>query len=61
MKNSTLGSIMQRTFAKSVTGCGIILARDSDPWWEEISAIPPGFISSAENSRIVIHDWKNQH
>lgn len=52
---------MQRTFAKSVTGCGIILARDSDPWWEEISAIPPGFISSAENSRIVIHDWKNQH
>lgn len=52
---------MQRTFAKSVTGCGIILDRDGDPWWEEISAIPPGFISSAENSRIVIHDWKNQH
>lgn len=60
MKNSTLGAIMQKTFAKSVTGCGIILDREDDPWWEEDSAIPPGFISGEENSRIVIHDWKNR-
>ena len=46
MKNSTLGAIMQKTFAKSVTGCGLILDQDNDSWWDEISAIPPGFISS---------------
>ena len=32
MKNSTLGAIMQKTFAKSVTGCGIILDQDNDSW-----------------------------
>lgn len=41
MKNSTLGAIMQKTFAKSVTGCGIILDQDNDSWWDEISSIPP--------------------
>ena len=51
---------MQKTFAKSVTGCGIILDQDNDSWWDEISSIPPGFISSEENSRIVIRDWKNR-
>lgn len=61
MKKSTLGAIMQRTFAKSVTGCGLVLDQDHDPWWDETSAIPPGFISSEENSRIVIHDWQSQH
>ena len=60
MKNSTLGAIMQKTFAKSVTGCGLILDQDNDYWWDEISSIPPGFISSEENSRIVIRDWKNR-
>ena len=60
MKNSVLGAIMQKTFAKSVTGCGLILDQDNDSWWDEISSIPPGFISSEENSRIVIRDWKNR-
>lgn len=60
MKNSTLGAIMQKTFAKSITGYGLILDQDNDSWWDEISSIPPGFISSEENSRIVIRDWKNR-
>ena len=59
MKHSTLGAIMQKTFAKSVTGYSLILDQEHDAWWDEISAIPPGFISGEENSRILIHDWKS--
>lgn len=61
MKHSTLGAIMQKTFAKSVTGYGLVMDSDGDYWWDEISTVHPGFISSEENSRIVIHNWASHH
>lgn len=59
MKQSTLGAIMQKTFAKSITGSSIVLDSDGDIWMDEGSAIPPRYVSSPENGRIVIMDWKN--
>ena len=50
---------MQRTFAKSITGSSIVLDSDGDIWMDEGSAIPPRYVSSPENGRIVIMDWKN--
>lgn len=61
MKSSMIGSMMQRTFAKSLSGATVVMDDAEVMEDEEIWGPAHSFVSSPENDRAASMRWQSKN